>query len=254
MAGMTLPLTLPTHKWSMHILKFDSESAWVACLASLWRDRLRTQPSLRLCLAAGHTPVPVYRAVAQSVQAGWVSFRQAQVFALDEYGGLDCEDPGRCANQLRRSLIQAVDLPAERFHFLRPEAEDLQQECARYDQVIEPGFDLVVLGVGLNGHVGMNEPGTPPTAKTHWVQLQPSSIQAAQRYSPQPKAPTWGLTVGLKHLLDAREVWLLARGQTKAQIVQRIVKGPITPQVPASLFRDHPNCWLVVDAEAGSGL
>lgn len=238
----------------MHILQFDSPSAWAACLASLWRDRLRTQPALRLCLAAGSTPVPVYQAMARSVQAGWVSFRHAQVFALDEYGGLPAEDPGRCANQLRRALVEWIDLPPARFQVLQPEAADLPQECLRYDQAIEPGFDLAVLGVGLNGHVGMNEPGTPPTAKTHWVELHPVSVEAAKRYGPQAPGPTWGLTVGLKQLLEAREVWLLACGQAKAPIVHQIVKGRVTPEVPASLFRDHPNCALFVDAEAGSAL
>lgn len=238
----------------MHILRFDSPAAWAECLASLWRDRLRTQPRLRLCLAAGHTPVPVYHAMARSVQAGWVSFRQAEVFALDEYGGLPAQDPGRCVNQLRRSLIELIDLPAERFQFLHPEAPDLQQECRRYDQAIEPGFDLAVLGVGLNGHVGMNEPGTPPHIKTHRVELHPVSVEAAQRYGPQAPGPSWGLTVGLKQLLEAREVWLLACGEAKAAIVHRIVKGRIGPEVPASLFRDHPNCGLFVDAEAGGAL
>src|SRR5437867_406727 len=116
----------------MHLLKFDSESAWAECLASLWRDRLRTNPRLRLCLPAGHTPARVFAAMVKSVASGQVSFREAEVFLLDEFGDLSPNDPGRCVQQLRDSLLNQIDLPAEHFEFIRTDAQNLAEECRRF--------------------------------------------------------------------------------------------------------------------------
>jgi 6-phosphogluconolactonase/glucosamine-6-phosphate isomerase/deaminase len=99
----------------MHVLKFDSETAWVDAVASLWRDRLRLKPDLRMCLPSGHTPNPIFAAMIKSVAAGQVSFRDAEVFALDEYGGLHPSDPGKCVNMLRHYLLDHVDLPRTAF-------------------------------------------------------------------------------------------------------------------------------------------
>lgn len=238
----------------MHLQKFDSETAWADHIASRWRDRLLTNPRLRLCLPAGHTPMQVFAAMARYVAHGKVSFREAEVFTLDEFGGLPPGDPGQCVQQLRRGLIDHIDLTPQRFQFLNPGAPNLKAECRRYDEAIGRGFDLTLLGIGLNGHLGMNEPGTPADATTHRVDLHPSTVEASRRYLTHGQAPTWGLTVGLKQLLASKEVWLLACGAGKAEIVQRTFKGEITPEVPASLLRSHPNCNLFVDAAAGGGM
>ena len=238
----------------MQLLQFDSEISWANHIAGRWRDRLRTNPRLRLCLPAGHTPMRIFAAMANYVKRGQASFREAEVFMLDEFGGLSPDDPGLCVQQLRRGLIDQIDLPPEQFHFLHPEAENIDHECLRYDQAIGEGFDLTLLGVGLNGHLGMNEPGTPADRTTHSVVLHPTTVEASRRYLTHAQAPTWGLTVGLKQLLESKEVWLLACGASKADIIQRTLKGDITPEVPASLLRPHPNSFLFVDAAAGANL
>ncbi len=238
----------------MNLKKFDSEITWADHIASRWRDRLRTNPRLRMCLPAGHTPMRVFAAMARYVASGQVSFREAEVFTLDEFGGLLPGDSGLCVQQLRHSLIDHIDLPPEQFHFLHTEAENLDAECLRYDEAIGHGFDLTLLGVGLNGHLGMNEPGTPADRTTHTVVLHPTTVEASRRYLTHTQAPTWGVTVGLKHLLESKEVWLLACGASKAEIIQRTLHGEITTEVPASLLRPHPNSVLFVDAAAAAGL
>lgn len=238
----------------MQVIRFDSESAWADAIAKRWCERLRACPSLRMCLPAGHTPVPVYGEMVKAVQAGRVSFRAAEVFTLDEFGQLAPDDPGRCAQQLRRSLIDRIDLPPERFHFLRTEAADLAGECRQYDVAIGRGFDLTLLGIGLNGHLGMNEPGTPVETTTHRAELHASTVTASRRYLAHAQAPSWGVTVGLKHLLASREVWLLACGANKAEIIRRTLQGEITSDVPSSLLRRHPNSSLFLDHIAGAGL
>ena len=203
-----------------------------------------------MCLPAGNTSVPVFASMVRAVKRGLVSFRETELFNLDEFGDLPPTDYGRCVTQLRHFLIDGIDLPPDRFHFLRTEASDLAGEYRRYDLAIGRGFDLTLLGIGLNGHLGMNEPGTRGDSTTHRVELHSSTIEASRRYLTHSRAPTWGATVGMKHLLGSGETWLLACGEAKAGIVQRTLTGEITIEVPASLLLRHPNSFLFLDAAA----
>jgi glucosamine-6-phosphate isomerase len=235
----------------MNLLHFDSTDSWRTNAASLWRDRLRAEPFLRHCLASGHTPIPVYRELVQIFQQGQVSFQKASIFALDEFGELDADDAGLCKSMLRRDLVDLVDLPAKSFYYLNAHAPDLEAECQAYDQAIGRGFDLVILGIGLNGHLGMNEPGSAIDSLTRRVDLHESTVSGSAKYLTHQRLPNWGLTVGMKQFFAAKEVWLLATGESKAKIVQRVVQGEISEQVPASLMRRHRNCSLLLDDAAG---
>ncbi|MBU6400179.1 MAG: glucosamine-6-phosphate deaminase [Verrucomicrobia bacterium] len=238
----------------MNLLRFDSEAAWLAGVAAAWRDRLCRHPRLRMCLPSGKTPEGVYAAMAAAVKAGNASFRTTEIFALDEFGGLRPDDPGRCVNMLRQQLIDRIDLPRDRFHALDVQAPNLEAMCRAYDGDIGRGFDLVLLGVGLNGHLGMNEPGSTRDCPTRRVALHPATVESAARYLNHDRLPTWGVTVGLKQLLNSKEVWLLAAGPAKAEILARAVNGPVSTDVPASLLREHPNCSCFLDAEAAARL
>jgi glucosamine-6-phosphate deaminase len=238
----------------MNVLRFDSENAWAHAISSLWRDRVRVKPDLRMCLPSGTTPVDIYLEISRSAREGLVSFRRASIFALDEFGGLGSDDPGRTSHMLRRQLIDAIDLPPAAFHVLDPDGPDLLTHCREYDAAIGRGFDLVLLGIGPNGHIGMNEPGSPPDSPTRRVDLHDSTIRSAARYFAHQNVPRWGVTVGLEHLLGAKEVWLLAKGSAKAEIVRHTLQGDIGPSNPAALLREHPNSWLFLDRAAGAAL
>lgn len=181
-----------------------------------------------------------------------MSFEQATVFALDEFGGLAADDPGRTRHTLQRQLIEAVGLPSSAFYFLDPDSPELNQHCADYDKAIGDGFDLVLLGIGLNGHLGMNEPGSAIESPTRRVELHGTTVQSSARYFAHQNLLRWGLTIGLKAIMAAQEVWLLANGPAKAPIVQQTVRGDVGSANPASLLRRHANCSLFVDAEAGA--
>lgn len=236
----------------MNLLRFDSESAWLHAVCSLWRDRLRTKPDLKMCLPGGTTPIGIYAEMSRSVRAGLVSFARAAVFVLDEFGGLAPHDPGRTRDTLRRQLIDSIDLPSSAFHVLDPDTSDVARHCGDYDAAIGDGFDLTLLGLGLNGHLGMNEPGSPDDSPTGRVELHETTVQSSAKYFSHRHLPRWGLTVGLKGILGSKEVWLLANGRRKAEIVGQTVEGEIGPHNPASLLRRHPNCSLFVDADAGA--
>ncbi|HMJ64418.1 MAG TPA: 6-phosphogluconolactonase [Candidatus Binatia bacterium] len=236
----------------MNVFKFDSEEAWVEGVATFWRDRLCNNPRLRMCLPSGHTPNKIFAAMGEAVKARQLSFREAEIFCLDEFGGLAPDDPGKCANMLKHYLLSHIDLPERQFHWLDIDAPDLTKVCLEYDNAIEPGFDLTLLGLGLNGHLGMNEPGTTADSPTRRVDLAPGTTASSAKYLTHSKLPTWGLAVGLKQLLGSKEVWLLVNGSAKAEIVRRTVKSSIGEDVPATLLREHRNSFLMADADAAA--
>ena len=238
----------------MNVFRFDSPAAWLSGVCTMWRDRLRTNGRQTICLPTGLTPAGVYAEMVRSVARGHVSFADATVFALDEFGGLASDDPGRTRHTLQHQLIGSIDLPPGAFHFLDPDVANVEEHCRNYDAAIGDGFDLVLLGIGTNGHLGMNEPGSAADSPTRRVDLHEDTIRASARYFSHQQLPRWGLTVGMKGLLESKEVWVLANGSSKAAIIQRTVEGEVGPQVPASLLRLHPNCALFVDADAGARL
>lgn len=234
----------------LQVESFATEAGWARAVADRWQERLTAQPELRHCLAAGLTPVRIYAEMIRRGREGNVSFRDARVFLLDEYGGLEPDDPGRCANMLRRFLVDHIDLPPTRLFTPSVDADDLDAACLEYDAMIGRGLDLVLLGIGTNGHVGMNEPGTPADIDTHRAGLHAETVTASARYMSHDRFPTWGLTIGLRPLLAAKEVWLLATGTAKAEIVARLLAEEANANLPASWFRDHPNAHLFLDHAA----
>lgn len=203
----------------------------------------RSQP--RLCLPTGVTMVPFYREVARRA-----NLDGAIVFLLDEFGGLPPDDPGRCETMLRRHLIDVVDGTPE---LIVPDVDgpDPEREANRYQaRIEEEGLDLALLGLGGNGHVGMNEPGSRRHSATRVVSLEPSTADHAQEAYGAGERPTWGLTVGLDQLLAAREIWLLVTGSHKAEILEKTLKRPIGPDIPATYLREHPAARVLADESA----
>jgi glucosamine-6-phosphate deaminase len=225
-------------------------TGWAAAVADAWEERLTERPGLRMCLATGSTPTPVYEAMT----ARPVSWSDAAVVLLDEWGDIPRDEPGSCDATLRRELLDHVDLPAASFRAIDAWADDLDAECAGVDAWLDGGLDLAVLGVGTNGHLGMNEPGSPPDARTRRVALAEPTREGARRYfAGRIEPPTWGVTVGLRDLLAADEVWVLATGERKAGVVQASLHGPVATDVPASLVRRHPRLvWWLDEASAGT--
>ncbi len=202
-------------------------------------------PGIRLCLPTGNTPTPVYRRVAETTSLDGVT-----IFLLDEFGGLPKDDPGRCAAALTRDLLRpARDSPT--LHVPDVDAPDPEAAATRYGElIVEGGLDLAVVGLGSNGHVGMNEPGTTIDQPTRVVELAASTSEGARSYG-ATITPTWGITVGIAELMDAREVWVLVTGDHKTDILNRVLHGPVDPEAPASFLTEHHNCVFLVDESAG---
>jgi glucosamine-6-phosphate deaminase len=236
----------------MDLLDAGRIDAWADLVAARVLARLAAHPALRLCLPTGLTPVPVYDRLAAAVTAGTASFAGAEVFLLDEFGGVSPDDPGRCDRMLEHALLSRIDLPASRFHRFALDG-DIAAECRRYDALVGTGCDLTLLGIGTNGHLGMNEPGSAPDAPTRRVELAPSTIAASARYfGRDTNLPTWGVTMGLGTLARSREIWILASGAGKAPIVRETIDGPVSPAIPSTFLRRHPATTLIADADAAS--
>jgi glucosamine-6-phosphate deaminase len=227
---------------------------WADRVAADLAARLRDEPAIRLCLPTGDTPSPIYARLASLARAGRAPFHSAVIIALDEYLELPPGHPARCDVRLGRELLALLPAPPAAFHRIEADDPDPAAAAARIDAVAAGGLDLAVLGLGMNGHVGLNEPGSFADAPTRVVRISAASRRAAaERYGADP-VPTAGITLGTGRLLEAREVWLLVTGERKASILARALEAPEGPDCPASWLRRHPDLRVIADEPAAAGL
>jgi glucosamine-6-phosphate deaminase len=213
---------------------------------------------LVLGLPTGRTPVAFYHELAARVESGEADLSQATTFNLDEFVGIPAGHPGSFRSFMNAHLFSRVNLAAERIHFLDGAAADTDAECARYERAIAAagGIDILILGLGTNGHIGFNEPAPALPARTHRVTLEPDTRAGnAELFGGDPAAvPPEALSMGIATILQARQVILVATGQAKATVVERLVRGPVTPELPGSFLQVHPDVEIMLDTAAAAGL
>jgi len=210
-----------------------------------------------LALPVGATPRLVYAELRARHRTGELSFAHATAFNLDEYVGVTRDDPRSFHHTLRDQLYDHIDLAAARTHAPDGAAADLDAAAAGYEQAIAGagGLDLALLGIGGNGHIAFNEPGSPFTSRTRVVALAPETrAGAAASFGGAHVVPTHALTMGIATILAARRCVLLAHGAGKAAIVARALEDTIGPDVPASAVRLHADATVILDAAAASRL
>jgi glucosamine-6-phosphate deaminase len=211
-----------------------------------------------LGLPTGRTPVGFYDELATRVEQGAADLSRATTFNLDEFLGIPSDHPGSFRSFMNAHFFGRVNLSPGRIHFLNGAATDTEKECERYEREIAAagGIDVQVLGVGTNGHIGFNEPAAALQARTHRVTLEPETRRAnASLFGGDPAAvPAEALSVGLATILQARRIVLIATGAAKASIVERLLHGPITTEVPGSFLQLHPDVEIVMDAAAAADL
>ncbi len=227
--------------------------AWAVTVAGRLAARLRELPGLRLCLPTGDTPSPVYAELVAAELRGETSLASATVLLLDEWVGLPPDDPARCDARLRGELVGRLDAPPV-FVPIDVAGTDPEAAAAAHDASVAGGLDLAVLGLGMNGHVGFNEPGSRPDDPTRLVRLSLSTREAATARYGAGHVPTAGITVGLARLLEAGECWLLVTGERKAAILRRALDEPEGPDCPASYLRRHPRLTVFADESAARRL
>ncbi len=215
---------------------------------------LKQKPRSVVCVSSGDTPIGTYRQWVKQQKDGGVDFSQCTFIGLDEWVGMDASDEGSCQYSLYWELFLPLNIAPENLHLFNAKAADLKAECRRRDAIIaqKGGLDLIIVGVGMNGHIALNEPGTSFDLYSHVVDLDEMTKQIGQKYFSKQTVLTQGITIGLKHLLESREVLMLANGKRKASVIKQALQGPVTEQCPASIIQRHSNAWVFLDEEAAS--
>lgn len=236
----------------MNIIKVNNYEEMSKKAAEIVLEKLTNIEKPVLGLATGSTPEGLYKLMCEANKAGDISFQDVTTFNLDEYVGLPEENEQSYHYFMDEHLLNHIDIPKKQAYIPNGLAEDLEAECARYDAAIEEAgkIDLQLLGLGVNGHVGFNEPGTPVTSRTHIVELDDITREVNARFfETEEEVPTKAITMGIATILEADHILFLVHGEKKAEILRKVIKGEVTEDIPASALQLHPNVTVITDIE-----
>ncbi|MFG6120843.1 glucosamine-6-phosphate deaminase [Thalassobacillus sp. B23F22_16] len=234
------------------IVKQDYQE--MSCAAAhVVEKKITENPQAVLGLATGSTPLATYKEMVKGYKEGEFSYRNIKTLNLDEYVGLDKKHAQSYHRFMCEHLFDHIDIDLDNTHIPQGDAPDIEQECQRYegliDQIGPP--DLQILGIGRNGHIGFNEPGTPFDSTTHVVTLTESTRKANARFFSSLEAvPTHSITMGIRSILKSKQILLLASGEEKAPAIDRLLNGEVEEDFPASALKNHPDVTLIVDEKA----
>lgn len=237
-------------------LFFEDHEAVSSAAAGMVAKALEGNPEAVLLLPTGSTPLGMYRRLVALHREEGLSFARATFFNLDEYLGLSPDHPASYRAYMEQNFYGLVDADPARVHLPDGATPDPNAECQRYEAAIEKAgdADLCVLGIGRNGHVGFNEPGTPIDSRTRVVQLSETTRRQNAANFDHGETPEGAITVGLQTIMRSRAVMLVASGEGKARALVAALEGPVSAALPASVLRRHPDVAFLIDREAASAL
>lgn len=224
--------------------------------AKVMLDVVKENPYAVLGLATGTTPLGLYAHMIADHEKNGTSYAHIRTANLDEYKGLPKTHEQSYAYFMKKNLFDKLDIEAENTNIENGTAADEEKECARYDALLEQlPRDIQLLGLGSNGHIAFNEPGTPFGSGTHVVTLAESTVKDnARLFEDISEVPRKAFTMGIKQIMQAKKILILASGANKADAVYKTVKGEVTEEVPASVLQLHPDCILIADNKAAMKL
>lgn len=236
----------------MNIIKVQDYEAMSQKAADVFIRTINEEKQPILGLATGSTPIKLYENLIEEYKKGTISFQHVRTYNLDEYVGLSRDNENSYHYFMKENLFDHVDIPVEQTHIPDGVASDPEVACADFEASLAEGgaIDLQVLGLGLNGHIGFNEPGTPFDKRTHVVELDASTRKANARFFANiDEVPTQAITMGIATILEAKEILLLVQGEKKAEILRKVINGEVTEDVPASILQRHPNVTIITDID-----
>lgn len=239
----------------MKLLKMKDYKELSKAACDLVAEKIQSLDNPVLGLATGSTPEGLYECLIERHQAGELSFKQATTFNLDEYVGLDATHPGSYQYYMYDKLFKHIDLPLSSAHVPSGTDENLEEHCKAYEEKIRNAgkIDIQILGIGINGHIGFNEPGTSFDSRTHVVELDASTREVNSRFFDSlDEVPYKAVTMGIQTIMDADEIILLISGENKAGTVAELLQTEVSEAFPASILKEHPNFTLIVDEAAYS--
>ncbi|MFD4820087.1 glucosamine-6-phosphate deaminase [Peribacillus butanolivorans] len=241
----------------MNIIKVQDYKEMSQSAANIVIRKVKENSKIKLGLATGGTPKGTYDALIEDHMQNNTSYENVTSFNLDEYIGLDSNDPNSYHYYMDQSLFAHININKEQTYLPNGASDNLDKECTRFDKMIETlgGIDLQILGIGQNGHIGFNEPGTSFSSGTHVVALEESTRQANARYFDSiDEVPTHAITMGIATIMKSKEILLLISGEEKAETLKKLIHGEITEEFPASILKKHNNVTIIADQKALSGV
>ncbi len=221
--------------------------------AEIMTELVKNNPNAILGLATGSSPIGMYKYMAEDCKKG-VSYKNVSTVNLDEYVGLTADHDQSYAYFMRTNLFDHIDIDQKNTNLPCGSASDLKAECDRYNTLLDSmKQDVQVLGLGSNGHIGFNEPNTPFESVTHLVDLTENTIKDNSRlFNSIDEVPRQALSMGIKNIMQAKSILMVVSGKNKAEAVRGMVKGEVTPALPASVLQLHPFVTVICDKDAAS--
>lgn len=207
-----------------------------------------------VCTASGDSPAGLYREIVNLVQNKELDISSWYFVGLDEWAGMNGDDRGSCRYHLDQQFFHPLQIASDHLQFFDGKNQDLDSECRDTETYISQhgGIDVAIIGLGMNGHIGMNEPGSSVHLRSHYAELDPLTKQVGQKYFTESKELEGGITLGLANLLEAKKIMLMVNGAHKAQIVQQVLTSTPSADLPATLLLRHPGLFIYLDEEAAS--
>ncbi|MEK5039136.1 glucosamine-6-phosphate deaminase [Sporosarcina sp. FSL K6-3457] len=237
----------------MKVLVFENYDAASEQAAQLVEAQVIENGQSVLGLATGSTPVGLYKELIEGVKKRGVSYKNVSTINLDEYIGLPADHAESYHTFMAENLFNHIDISIDNTHVPNGMASSPEDECVRYEEIIDRvgPIDLQILGIGTNGHIGFNEPGTDPESLTHIAELVASTRESNARFFPSiDDVPTHAVTTGIKSILKSKKIVLIASGASKAEAVKQLLSKEISQDFPASYLWNHADVTLIVDKEA----
>ena len=238
----------------MKVIIVENYEEMSAKAAEILTDIVKKNPKAVLGLATGSSPIGTYQNMAKDHRENGTSYKEVVSVNLDEYVGLTADHDQSYAYFMYENLFKNIDIPLANTNLPSGSAKDLQAECDRYNALLEEyQQDVQVLGLGSNGHIGFNEPGTPFGSTTHLVDLAESTIKDNSRlFASIDEVPRQALSMGIKNIMNAKSILVVVSGKNKAAAVYGMVKGEVTTNLPASVLQLHPAVTVICDKDAAS--
>lgn len=238
----------------MKVIKVKNYEEMSTVAAEIFKDVVKNKPNAVLGLATGTTPLGLYAELIKDHKENGTSYKNIKTVNLDEYAGLDIGSDQSYVYFMRHNLFEGLDIDLKNTNIENGKAEDKEKECERYNNLLgEMQQDIQLLGLGSNGHIAFNEPNTPFGSGVHVVKLTENTIKDNSRlFADINDVPRYAFTMGIKNIMNAKKIVVLASGKNKANAVKASVEGDVTEIVPASVLQLHPDCTFIVDEDAAS--
>lgn len=237
----------------MRIVRVDNYKEMSKTASDIIKEQVILKKDAIIGFATGSSPLAVYECLAEDYKNKMVSFKKVRGFQLDEYYGLERLHSQSFYYYMKKNFMDKTDFDEANFEAFDALAADINKECSRYETLLakSDGIDIQILGIGNTGHIGFNEPAETFPDEAHFVKLEKETIDAnAKFFANTEEIPKYAFTLGIGSIMKAKKLIVLVNGRGKSDIIKKTLCGPITPKIPATVLRLHPDCTLIADKEA----